>query len=148
MNAATRPGRRYVKDLLHRLLIQGVSQRDASAYFDRTYHPGVTIHEPPALPYGGRYDGHDGARRHAEAFLRTLDPLQDEVDRQMHPRYLIDGQHVVVDWQLSFTVEGDRHVFPAMGHYRLCEGLIIESRMFVFDLTAASELLTIHGGPR
>lgn len=145
LQTANRPDRRHVEKVLYRLLVRGVSQRDAAAYFDRTYHPDVTIHEPPALPYGGRYEGHDGVLRHAEAFMRTLAPLQDEVDQQIHPRYVIDGENAVVNWQLSFTIDGFRHVFPAMSHYRFFEGLIVESRMYVFDLTAACDLLANHG---
>ena len=134
--------RRHLLDVLDRLLARGVSQRDAAAYFDRTYHPDVINHEPPALPYGGDYHGPAGVQEHAEAFLRTLAPLQDDQDQQIHARYLVDGDEAVASWTLAFTLEGSKHAFPAMSHYRFRDGLIVESRMFVFDLTRVSELLS------
>jgi hypothetical protein len=139
--SAAHAEREHVAELLDRLLVRGVSQRDGAAYFDRTYHPDVLIHEPPALPYGGVYRGHRGAVKHARAFLRVMAPLQDNEQQQIRARYLIDGDDVAVSWTLSFSLEGRKHAFPALSHYRFSDGLIIESRMFVFDLTRVSQLL-------
>jgi hypothetical protein len=57
------PGREHVERTLHRLFVAGVTARDPEAYFDRTYHPDVTIHEAPTLPYGGDYHALEGRLR-------------------------------------------------------------------------------------
>jgi uncharacterized protein YciI len=91
------PGRAHVEHTIHRLFVEGVTARDPEAYFDRTYHAGVTIHEAPSLPYGGDYRGLEGAAEHAHAFTheslpvsrRPSDRIEDVSFR------LRRGQHVL-----------------------------------------------------
>ena len=57
-------------------LFRAVEEVDPVAYLDATYHPQITIHESPSLPYGGDYHGPDGVLAHAEAFLATWAPYR------------------------------------------------------------------------
>ena len=128
-NACREPGevgRRHVGLIIHRLFIEGVTARNAQAYFKRTYHPDVTIHEAPSLPYGGEYHGLASAAEHALGFTRARDGLQTEEQRLMSPR--------IVATDSSMTE------IPAISHYRFHEGRI-EARMCLFDTAAVRALL-------
>jgi uncharacterized protein YciI len=93
-------GKITVEDTLRRLFVDGVSARDAAAYFDRTYHDDTCIHEAPSLPYGGDYYGLDGAARHAVGFTKTWDRWQTSEQRELHPRIIATDTEAVVLWTL------------------------------------------------
>ena len=137
------PGRAHVEQTIHRLFVEGVTARDPEAYFDRTYHPGVTIHEAPSLPYGGVYRGLEGAAEHALAFTRTWDRLQSAEQRDMTPRIVATDSEAFVIWTLRGQQPEDALIrdFPALGHYQFHEGRVIESRMYLFDSAAVSTFL-------
>jgi uncharacterized protein YciI len=92
------PGREKVQQTIHRLFVGGVMARDPKAYFDRTYHPSVTIHEAPSLPYGSDYYGLEGAAEHALAFTRTWDGLQSVEQRDMTPCIVATDSEAFVIW--------------------------------------------------
>ncbi|WP_369132555.1 nuclear transport factor 2 family protein [Modestobacter sp. I12A-02662] len=138
----------HVRSTVRRLLDDGVQRRDPQAYFDRTYHPDVTIDEAPSLPYGGTYRGLDGAARHAVAFTRTWDALQP-TPAARRLRYVVHALPgaAFVAWSLSAVdPRTDRLVsFPAVSHYEFDDGLIRRSRMLLFDTHAVLDLLRRAG---
>ena len=137
------PGREHVEQTIYRLFVAGVTARDPEAYFDRTYHPDVTIHEAPALPYGGDYHGLEGAAAHALAFTRTWDGLQSAEQRDMTPRIVATDSEAFVIWTLRGQRPDDALAteFPALSHYQFHEGRVIESRMYLFDSAAVNTFL-------
>jgi uncharacterized protein len=142
------PRRAQVEHIIHRLFVEGVTARDPEAYFDRTYHPGLTIHEAPSLPYGGDYRGLDGAAEHALAFTHTWDRLQSEEQRDMTPRIVATDSEAFVIWTLRGQQSKDALVrdFPALSHYQFHEGRVSESRMYLFDPAAVNTFLHDRGG--
>jgi uncharacterized protein YciI len=142
------PGIVIVEKTVRRLFVDGVAKRDAEAYFDRTYHPGVTIHEAPSLPYGGEYHGLKAAGEHALAFIRTFDALQGEAQRDMSPRIIATDSEAFVVWTLRAQRPGDPEPseFPALSHYRFEDDRIIEARMCLFDTAAVVKFLQEKGG--
>jgi uncharacterized protein YciI len=134
------PGRDKVQQTIHRLFLAGVMARDPKAYFDRTYHPSVTIHEAPSLPYGGDYHGLEGAAEHALAFTRIWDGLQSAEQRDMTPRIVATDSEAFVIWTLRGQGPNDAAVteFSALSHYQFQEGRVIESRMYLFDSAAVN----------
>ena len=137
------PGRVEVEDTIHRLFVDGVSARDAEAYFDRTYHDDICIHEAPSLPYGGDYHGLEGVARHAIGFTRTWDRWQTGEQRQLGPRIIATDTEAIVLWTLRAQQPGDpaESTFPAISHYRFHDGRVVESRMFLYDTTAVRDFL-------
>jgi uncharacterized protein YciI len=141
------PGRDKVQQTIHRLFVAGVMARDPKAYFDRTYHPSVAIHEAPSLPYGGDYHGLEGAAEHALAFTRTWDGLQSAEQRDMTPRIVATDSEAFVIWTLRGQRPNDAAVteFPALSHYQFQEGRVIESRMYLFDSAAVNTFVRKRG---
>jgi len=141
------PGREKVEQTIHRLFVAGVTARDPEAYFHRTYHPSVTIHEAPSLPYGGDYHGLEGAAEHALAFTRTWDGLQSAEQRDMTPRIVAADSEAFVIWTLRGQRPNDAAVteFPALSHYQFQEGRVIESRMYLFDSAAVNTFVRKPG---
>ena len=123
----------HVREVVARIF-RAVEQNDAEAYFDRTYHRDVVIHEAPSLPYGGDYRGLDGAAQHAEAFTTAWGPHRRPSDQAMD--YVIDAvpDNAFVRWTLRIAGRS----FPFVSHYRFADGLVVESRMFPFDAAAVA----------
>ena len=136
-------GKVRVEATLRRLFVDGVSARDAAAYFDRTYHDDICIHEAPSLRYGGDYYGLEGAVRHAVAYTQSWDRWQTSEQRQLHPRIIATDNEAVVLWTLRVQRPGDpgESNFPAISHYRFRDGRVIESRMFFYDTVAVLDFL-------
>src|SRR5829696_5730384 len=113
------------------------------AYFDRTYHDDICIHEAPSLRYGGDYYGLEGAVRHAVAYTQSWDRWQTSEQRQLHPRIIATDNEAVVLWTLRVQRPGDpgESNFPAISHYRFRDGRVIESRMFFYDTVAVLDFL-------
>jgi uncharacterized protein YciI len=136
-------GRVTVEEAVRRLFVHGVSARDAAAYLDGTYHDGICIHEAPSLPYGGDYQGLEGASRHAVGFTQTWDRWQTSEQRELHPRIIATDTEAIVLWTLRVQRPGDpgESSFPAISHYRFRDGRVIESRMFFYDTVAVRDFL-------
>jgi len=101
------------------------------------YHPNVVIHEAPSLPYGGDYSGDDAVARHAQGFGDAWGGLQSTDDRQLEPRFLADGDHVIVIWrQRGTSTDGEIFDMPAVSIYQLKDGRVLDARMFHFDTAA------------
>lgn len=138
----TTPERDQIDQVLRRLLVDGVGGRDAAAYFDRTYHPAVVIHEAPSLPYGGDHVGLEGAVEHARAFLATWGDRQRPEHHDVHAHWVVGHEEVACRWELRAAEGRQTRRFLAMSHYRFRDGLIVESRMFHFDLPAVLGFLS------
>lgn len=119
------------RQLLARLFA-AVENGDVDAYLQETYHPEVTIHESPVLPYGGDYHGLAGVLRHAVCFTATWGPYRSATEQDLGADICAVPGHGYVRWVL--TLSGRR--FPFISHYRFNEGLIVESTMYPFDPTA------------
>jgi hypothetical protein len=73
------------------LVLRAVEGRDREAVLG-LYHPDVEFNEAPSLPYGGEYRGPE-ALVHAEAWLRTWDPLQPtSAERSLDPQMIRDAR--------------------------------------------------------
>jgi uncharacterized protein len=106
------------------------------------YDPDVVIHEAPSLPYGGDYSGDDAVARHAQAFNAAWQDLQSINDRSLEPRFLADGDHVIVLWrQKGTSADGEIFDMPAVSVYHMKDGRVVDARMFHFDTAAVDGFL-------
>lgn len=131
-----------IRDVLSRLLLEGVGRRDRFSYLNDTYHDDVVIHESPALPYGGTFRGLDGVLRHARGYLEAWGGLQEAEHRDLRSEILVGDNEALVRWQLRAADAGRSETFPVVSHYRFRDDLIIESRMFHFDDAAVVAFLS------
>jgi ketosteroid isomerase-like protein len=107
------------------------------AAYVEMYDPNVVIHEAPSLPYGGDYSGDDAVARHAQAFKAAWQGLQSINDRSLEPRFLADGDHVIVLRRQKGTfADGEIFDMPAVSVYQMKDGRMVDSRMFHFDTAA------------
>lgn len=97
------------------------------------YHADVEIHEPAGLPYAGTYLGHEGALRHANAYLAAWGPYQSDsqsVGMSMQIE-VADDERVVVSWrQRAMSGQAGRLDLPALSAYQLREGRIVRSQVY------------------
>jgi hypothetical protein len=107
------------------------------------YHELIVINETPSLPYGGEYRGHEGAFRHGQGFRATWDRFQPSNARILEPRFVAQDDCVAVQWR--HTAEnretGECIDLPAAGVYRFVDGMVVDSRMFHFDIAALLKFL-------
>jgi ketosteroid isomerase-like protein len=107
------------------------------------YHERIVIHEAPSLPYGGEYHGHEGARRHAQGYRTAWDRFQPSNARGLEPHFVAQDNYVAVQWRhkAENRETGERIDLPAAGIYRFVDGMIVDSRMFHFDIAALLKFL-------
>lgn len=119
-----------------RRLFDAVERRDFEAMLD-CYAPDVEINESADLPYGGTYHGHDGARQHAIAFMRTWGRFQqDGADARLDARFAEgpDGvvtavfHHRATDHDRGEHIDGDE-----VSVYEVRDEKIVRSQMFHFE---------------
>ncbi len=132
-----------------RELFRAVEAGDLEAVL-ACYDEEVEIREDHSLPYGGTYRGHDGAARHAAAFVETWGPFQGDAERDADPTLLAgpDGsvsalfRHRAVDRR-----HGARLDSAEVGVYRLRAGRIVRSQMFHEDTAALVRFLGHAAAP-
>lgn len=107
------------------------------------YHESIVIHEAPSLPYGGEYHGHEGAFRHGRGFRAVWDRFQPPDARRLEPRFVAQDDHVTVQWRhkAENRETGERIDLPAVSVYRFVDGMVVDSRMFHFDIAALLRFL-------
>jgi ketosteroid isomerase-like protein len=123
-----------------RRLFRAVERRDLEAVLD-LYDPDVEIVEAAALPYGGVYNGPDGARRHAAAFLSTWGPLQTPAEHRLDAEFCDGpGDTVVALFRHRAVnpVTGERFDEPEVSVYEVRGGRVVRSRMFHADSLAVA----------
>lgn len=125
-----------------RRLFAAVERRDLTGVL-AAYAPDVVIREAESLPYGGTYQGRDGAERHAYAYEAAWAPLQEPGVRTLDYEVLDAGEHVIVRWrQRGCSPDGHRAIdLPAVSVYRMQDGLVAESIMFQHDTAAVVRFL-------
>ena len=126
-----------------RRLFEAVENRNSQAVA-AIYHRDIVIHEAPGLPYGGEYQGHEGALRHGQGFRAAWDCFQPSGGRGLEPRFVAHDEHVAVQWRhrAENRETGERIDLPAAGIYRFVDGMVVDSRMFHFDIAALLQFLS------
>ena len=81
-----------------RRLFHAVEHRDREGVM-AVYDENIVINEAPSLPYGGEYRGPDGALRHGLGYRATWDRFQPWTTRGLDPRFIAQGDYVVVVWR-------------------------------------------------
>lgn len=122
--------------------IQAVERRDMDR-LRKLYHPEVTFHWQPGLPYSGKFSG-PGIAEMTEIFSRVWGPLQQNDDyRRMDARVLASkGDLVVIEYTWR-AVRGDGATFQTdiVAKYRIKDGRLIEAQMFYYDLCGVIEFI-------
>lgn len=102
----------------------------------KLYHPSITFHWPPGLPYSGNFSG-AGVQRMSEMFAATWTDLQpDAACRRMDPEIIAeDGNIVVVSytWR-GIDRQGRRFETETLAKYEVVGGQLLDAQMFHFDL--------------
>ena len=126
-----------------RRLFAAVEERDLEGVL-ACYSEDVEIHEADVLPYGGVWRGHDGAARHAAAFVEAWNPFQGSGETRLDARVWGDGagtvsalfRHRAVD-----PARGEQLDAPEVSIYQLRDGRIVRSQMFHADSAAVARFL-------
>ena len=122
--------------------IKAVEERDLET-LHALYHPDVTFHWQPGLPYSGDFSG-PGMAEMTAIFSGVWGPLQpDEETRRMHPRVVAsNGELVVIEytWRAR-RPDGATFETETVAKYRITDGRLIEARMFYYDLAGLIEFI-------
>lgn len=127
-----------------RRLFGAVEDRDLDRMLG-CYGPDVEITESTALPYGGVYRGHDGARRHAAAFVAAWGAWQTPAEFPLDARFAEgdDGIVAVVFRHRAVDKERGRRLDePEVAVYEVRDGQVMRSQMFHADPGALTRFLT------
>ena len=89
--------------------------------------PAIVIEQDPALPWGGRFEGHDGFGRFSVALLGRIDSAVT-IESMFQA-----GDHVVQHGRTAGTVRATGAVFDiAECHvWRIVDGRAVEARYFI-----------------
>ena len=143
MSSSTNSAHVSVPEAVVRQLFEAVERRDAASLL-ACYDPAIRIHEAPSLPYGGEYDGLEGAVRHAQGYLRTWDAHQSGAERQLDPELICSGDRVAVLWRQKARSQrtGRAIDLPVLSLYRVgASGKVLEARMCHFDTVQLADFL-------
>lgn len=112
-----------------RRLFEAVERRDAAGVLG-AYDENIVIREAESLPYGGEYQGLEGALKHARGYTGIWNELQTSDERKMDAEFFDAGGTVIVRWRQK-AVKGDKKLdLQAISIYRLRDRKIVESEMF------------------
>jgi uncharacterized protein len=132
-----------------RRLFRAVEERDAEGVF-ACYDDNVEIQEAQSLPYGGVYDGAEGAVQHALGYLQTWAAYQGEAERDLAPTILdVEHDHVLVLWRQRAVdaASGEKLDLPAVSIYELCNGRVRRAEMFQDTASIERFLDSAQPGP-
>lgn len=106
---------------------------DRDGQFSRM-HPDVVISEPPALPYGGEWRGHDGWRNLTRSIRETLALVPSGFAHRIFAEDE-DGEDFILMTRLKGTViaTGEPFESSVLEHWRVVDGLIVSIRPHYFD---------------
>ena len=121
-------------------IYRAMAEREVGAMFER-FAPDCVVVQDPRLPWGGRWQGHDGL---AEFALTLVGNIDSQV--HMDAIYESDEEHVV---QFGRTVGTTReHGTPFDVHemhlWRLRDGLVVEAH---FAIDSERMLAALTAGP-
>ena len=122
-------------------LFEAVERRDAAGVLG-VYDENVVIRESSSLPYGGEFQGLEGALKHAQGYTKIWDDLQTPVERKTDAKFLDAGDYVVVLWRQRAVKKDQNLNLSAASVYKMREGKIVESEMFQ-DTAAILEFLNL-----
>ena len=121
-------------------IYRAMAQGDVSAMFER-FAPDCVVAQDPRLPWGGRWQGHDG-------LVEFALPLVGLIDSQVHTDaiYESDDEHVV---EFGHTVGATReHGTPFDVHqmhlWRLRDGLVTDAH---FAIDSERMIAALAKGP-
>ncbi len=124
-----------------RRLFEAVERRDLAGVL-AAYDPEIVIREADSLPYGGVYQGYEGAANHGSGYVAAWGKLQTSTEQKMDAEFLDAGDCVVVIWrQRAAKNDGEKFDAPAVSVYKMRDGKIIESQMFHADTAAVLRFL-------
>jgi len=109
-----------------RSLYDAFARRDLDAIHS-CLAPDIVIEQPECLPWGGRYEGHEGFDSFIGALLRRLDPALETTD-------LFDaGEHIVHIGRSRGTIlaNGDRYDVSEVHLWTFRDGAVTSLRVYV-----------------
>ncbi|HEV8159084.1 MAG TPA: nuclear transport factor 2 family protein [Pyrinomonadaceae bacterium] len=112
-----------------RRLFEAVERRDLAEVL-AAYDPKIVIREADTLPYGGVYQGYEGAQKHAAGYVQTWGNFQTADEQKMDAEFLDAGDYVIVRWRQRAANGGQKFDSSAASVYKLRNGKIVESEMF------------------
>lgn len=117
-------------------------RRDAPAVF-ALFSPTVEIVQSPALPWGGTYRGHDGAR---QFFGKLTAHINSTVEVE---RFLRAGEQIVViGWtQGTVNATGAKYRVPLAHVWTVKDGLVTQVHFIIDNPTMLEALAAPAGGP-
>ena len=112
-----------------------LAARDASA-IQEVFAPDVTIRQSPDLPWGGDYEGHDGA---FTFFLTLVEHIESQVTTES---LFAAGNHVVQTGRTRGTVRANGASFdiPEVHVWELRDGKVVRYQVYI-DTPAMLEVL-------
>ncbi|MGV9797870.1 nuclear transport factor 2 family protein [Mycobacterium sp. NPDC003449] len=102
-------------------------------------HPDCVMHQPDSLPYGGRWQGHDGFERWMTAFGAAWSTLV-----VTDPTFYVSGTDVVFvrsTVHATARANGAALSWPLLQMITVKDGLILEMQPFYWDTAAIIEPL-------
>lgn len=112
-----------------RRLFEAVERRDAAGVLG-AYDENIVIREAESLPYGGEYQGLEGALKHAQGYTEVWDKLQTSDEQKMDAEFFDAGDSVIVRWRQRAAKYKRQFDSSAISIYKLRDGKIVESEMF------------------
>jgi uncharacterized protein len=111
------------------------ARKDLEAVLTLT-SPDIVVTQDPALPWGGRFEGHDGLGRFVMALLGSIDSAVTIEDMFQA------GDHVVQHGRTAGTVRSNGASFdiPECHVWRVEDGVAVEAQYFI-DSSAMLEVL-------
>jgi uncharacterized protein len=118
-----------------RRVYDALAARDASA-IQEVFAPDVTIRQNPELPWGGEYEGHDGA---FTFFLTLVEHIESQVTTES---LFTAGDHVVQTGRTRGTVRANGASFdiPEVHVWELRDGKVVRYQVYI-DTPAMLEAL-------
>ncbi len=105
------------------------------------YAPDIVIDEDPSLPYGGRWEGHNGAVAHSAGYDRTWSGLQSEAERDPRETIVPTPTGAVALWTLRASRGSDKLSQLAASVFEMTAGRVRRLRMLHFDTAAIVRFL-------
>lgn len=112
---------------------------DRDGAYDNTMADDCVLHEAPALPYGGVFEGREGIKKTLAGVVSNFDNFEVEIFN-----YLAGGEEVVVHLGIKGVGRSSRQPFETaiMELWRIRDGKAVEMRPFLYDAQSVIAALT------